>query len=107
MSKTPDLQNPQKALVGFYLCPTPGCGNYYGSSSMVDLSKEVALGRPEDHVPANNPGRIARHTRAECPDCRARGQRVERVLVATHVALPGPVASPEIPAAVGAGYRLS
>jgi hypothetical protein len=53
-----------------YICPTPGCGNYYGSSSMPDLSRERKYSIT--HRPSG--------TRDECPDCKAEGRTVRREL---------------------------
>lgn len=74
-----------------YVCPTEGCGNYYGTSSMPDLDKEYTGPKTEDRhqVPASqSPLGIVgvRHTRAECPDCRQRGIRVDRRLCSITVA---------------------
>jgi hypothetical protein len=54
--------------VTVWTCPTPGCGNYYGSSSAGDLFESFnqdAQGRPT-------------FPRSRCPDCRQRGLDVDR-----------------------------
>jgi hypothetical protein len=62
-------------MVLIYVCPTEGCNNYYGASSMPDLSKEKVFPSTANggmHVPA-------RFTRDECPDCRQNGKSVKRL----------------------------
>lgn len=63
--------------ISIYVCPTDGCTNYYGSSSMGDMSEVVAK------VGANfEPrGPSAWHARAACPDCRTKGIMIDRELV--------------------------
>lgn len=56
-----------------YICPAPGCGNYYGSSSMPDL----ATAQNRAHNPRSGEYAIT-GTRDECPDCKARGRTVRR-----------------------------
>jgi hypothetical protein len=56
--------------VAVWVCPTPGCGNWYGSSSAGDLA------RAETRAPNGGP---VTSTRDECPSCRGRGKRVRRV----------------------------
>jgi hypothetical protein len=56
--------------VAVWVCPTPGCGNWYGSSSAGDLA------RAENRAPNGGP---VTSTRDECPDCKVRGKRVRRV----------------------------
>jgi hypothetical protein len=54
--------------VVLWVCPTPGCGNYYASSSAGELDTEWnhdAKGKPTS-------------ARAQCPDCNRRGTRVNR-----------------------------
>jgi hypothetical protein len=61
-----------------YICPTPRCGNYYAA-------KDFRLDRTPDldaEQERRNPGTgeiTSTFTRTECPDCRQRGIRVERV----------------------------
>lgn len=68
-----------------YVCPTDGCGNYYGTSGMPDLSKQYTGPKTEDRfqVPLEQ-SRVGvagkRHSRAECPDCRQNGIYVDREL---------------------------
>ena len=50
-----------------WVCPTAGCGNYYGSSSERDLSKEVTGHRGMNGERWPDRG----HSRAQCPDCGA------------------------------------
>ena len=73
---------PLHLKVAVYVCPTPGCGNYYGASTMGDLGKQFTGPKVEDRAGlARATGSEMRHTRAECPDCRQRGLAVERKLV--------------------------
>lgn len=54
-----------------WVCPTPGCGNYYASSSAGDLSQlfNVKPNSSEKTFP-----------RSRCPDCRDAGRgEVDRV----------------------------
>lgn len=66
-------------IAKIWACPTPECGNYYASSGYAGqtLDKEVTgdRGMNGEHTPE------AGHSRAECPDCRARGRHVERIPV--------------------------
>lgn len=72
-------------VIEVYLCPTPGCGSYYGASNTPDLTKELTGPKTEDrHQIIASASRVGvagkRHSRAECPDCRLRGVHVDRVL---------------------------
>lgn len=78
--------------VTIYVCPTEGCGNYYGSNTMPPLEECWTGPKTEDrhnvHYPGTPPGK--RHTRAECPDCRTRGRgSVQRVPVTLTIPQPG------------------
>lgn len=64
--------------VEVWVCPTPGCGNYFASRAEGDLR--------QSHNREPNHGK-ATTSRAECPDCRDRGDRVERVLCGATVTL--------------------
>jgi hypothetical protein len=84
--------------VRVYVCPTPGCGNFFGGSDVGDLASEFTGVRAEDRGDyARKHGSPWRHTRAACPDCRARGASVERVSVVVSVPLPDPVPTPPLP----------
>lgn len=66
--------------VTLYICPTMGCDNYYGSSSMPDLEKAITSCT---HIETHVGGEVRRnlsHSRAQCPDCKA--QRVKVKLLA-------------------------
>lgn len=76
-----------------WMCPTPGCGNYYGASDAPDLSTEWTGARGLNFEPTP----AAAHTRAQCPDCKARGVEVERVPVRTTVRRPAPITAPPNP----------
>lgn len=59
-------------IVDIWECPTPRCGNYYASSAMagVDLTKKMNMDLKQKPT----------HSRARCPDCKARGIEVDRIL---------------------------
>lgn len=69
--------------VELWICPTEGCGNYYGASSArgKDLSTMMNYKLTDGSVPT--------HSRAVCPDCKARGVMVERVCHTVVVASAG------------------
>lgn len=82
-----------------YVCPTPGCDNYYGSTDMGDLGSQFTGPKTEDKFALQaTTGSTARHTRAACPFCRVRGRHVERVRMSLQIAVPttGP-ATPALP----------
>jgi hypothetical protein len=87
--------------IAVYICPTPDCGNYYGTSLMPDLTKEFSGVKLDDAGSLEAKGQSRyKQSRAECPDCRACGRgRIVRVLTRVNVAIPviGPEA-PELPA---------
>lgn len=70
-----------------YVCPSPGCGDYFGHSGIApDLSSHPTGPKTEDrHQVTKDASRVGvagkRHSRAECPSCRERGIFVERQLV--------------------------
>jgi hypothetical protein len=74
--------------VKVWVCPTDGCGNYYGSSSQahLDLTNEInhesSMLHSKDSSPANP--RVVGN-RGICPDCRSRGQEVQRERVTVDV----------------------
>lgn len=76
-----------------YVCPTPGCGNYYGAKGMPVLEDHHTGPKTEDRhqIPAAD-SRVGvmgmRHNRAECPDCRIRGTYVQRQRVTVAVEVP-------------------
>lgn len=68
-----------------YVCPTPGCGDYFGHTDMPDLAAATTGPKTEDrHQVSQLESRVnvagKRHSRAECPSCRERGVFVERIL---------------------------
>jgi hypothetical protein len=65
-------------IIELYVCPTSGCGSYYGTDGMPDLTvkNQHTHGINFEVIPQDQ-----WHSRAECPSCRARGERVERQLV--------------------------
>lgn len=94
--KVPEGFKPMRIEV--YACPTLYCPNYYGATNMPDLgSRFTSVMTEERHREPGDPCRGPepdgippgeRHTRAECPDCRALGVYVERVRVAGFVLVP-------------------
>lgn len=76
----------KSVTVSVWVCPTAGCGNYYAASGQVnlDLQQEMQDAVVENrYVPLGQPDggkrKPPKHSRAQCPDCRARGIEVERV----------------------------
>lgn len=57
-----------------YICPTEGCGNYYGSSAMGNMENI----QTDSHMRATFP-------RKRCPDCHIRGRDVMREPVMINV----------------------
>lgn len=67
-------------IVTVYVCPTPGCENYFASHKAgkdLHLRLQGDRGMNGEFNPEHR-----HHTRASCPDCWDRGERVERVPVA-------------------------
>ncbi len=99
----PDVQPPVATAtmktIHVYVCPTPGCPDFFGSTTMGALHHQFT-GPMTENKPAllASTGSTARHTRAACPTCRIRGVHVERVLVTTRISVPttGP-ATPDLP----------
>lgn len=89
----------QTKRVRFYVCPTPGCPDYFGSSSMQDLQTEWTGVKIEDRhqtgisVYEDAPMGM-RHPRAECPTCRLGGNHVMRLLAEAVVVVPPPELPP-------------
>lgn len=82
-----------------YICPTPGCGDYYGSGNMPDLGTSWNGPKLEDQgVKELREGSRYTNNRQSCPSCRLRGVDVQRVLMALAVDVPteGPP-TPELP----------
>lgn len=84
----------QTKQVKVYVCPEPDCGNFAASSSASNLEEEWTGYRGQNGE--KHPERA--HTRAQCPDCRARGKQVERIPAIVMVTIPGdPPQAPPIP----------
>jgi hypothetical protein len=102
--QTPEPPKPttQSIEITVHICPTEGCGNYFGSSSTPhDLTGELRMGRPEDRTKEGR--RLIKGTRSDCPICTVRlGKRVERVPITTRVIVPIATGDEE-PVAVPAG----
>jgi hypothetical protein len=72
-----------------YVCPTPGCPDYFGSSTMGDLSQEFTGPMVENRAKlTEETGSPYKHSRAECPTCRIKGIKVERVPLTTTLKVP-------------------
>lgn len=89
----------QTKRVRLYVCPTPGCPDYYGSTTMAILEEEWTGVKIEDRhqtgisVYADAPKGM-RHPRAECPTCRKAGKHVMRLPVEAIVVVPMPELPP-------------
>lgn len=80
---------PQHKTVEVWVCPTPGCGDYYGSSTAGDLTKQHSGPKVEDRAKLKEEtGSPWKHNRAECPSCRQRGQKIQRQRVRVKIELP-------------------
>jgi hypothetical protein len=77
-----------------YVCPTPDCANFYGSSSMGDLTQKLNHRTSMRNLANEDPSEWGKVTgsRAECPYCRDRGIKVERELHVLTVTTPDVVA---------------
>lgn len=64
-----------QVAVRVWVCPTPSCGNFYGSSSAPDLVTAVNRRSAMRNLADEDPSEWSKitSTRDECPDCRARG----------------------------------
>lgn len=84
--------------VELYICPTQGCPNFYGTSTMPDLAEQFTGPKTEDATTLERGphGSRYKHNRAECPDCRQRGEPVQRVRIRAQVKVP--VEGPPTPA---------
>lgn len=83
--------------IEFYICPTPGCPDYFGSSTMPSLETAWTGPKAEDRgILAVNTGSPHRHNRAECPTCRTQGRSVQRMRMRITVGVPkeGPPTPP-------------
>lgn len=82
-----------------YICPTPECGDYFGSGNMPDLSTSWNGPKIEDQGERQRlTGSRYTNNRQSCPSCRQRGKDVQRVLAKVQVPVPkvGPP-TPELP----------
>ena len=83
--------------VQIYVCPKIGCGNYFGSSSAGDLTKEFSGPKTENkHALHAISGSSYRNARSDCPSCLQRGVRTTRELVTIDIELP-PMRTPPPP----------
>lgn len=69
-----------------WVCPSPGCADYYAAGGSGDLtSKHTGVKVEDKHLYPASTSRVGevgmRHNRAECPSCRLRGVHVDRVPV--------------------------
>lgn len=67
-------------IIEVWVCPTPGCGDYYGAAGAGDLSQSRNLVSDMKHTVKSDPFAHPEvvSTRATCQACRARGVDVER-----------------------------
>jgi hypothetical protein len=77
--------------VKLWLCPTRGCGNYYASSSSADrdLGAEKIVRSSMQHGVGETPGTVIGN-RGICPDCKQRGEIVQREPLVIDVSPTGP-----------------
>jgi hypothetical protein len=71
-------------IVAVYVCPTPGCPDYYGASNMPALELQMNLRSDLTHTTSYDPSKALEdttHNRAECPTCRIGGKKVDRIRV--------------------------
>lgn len=76
--------------VEVYVCPMPGCPDYFGSTSMPKLEEVMNLKSDMTHTASYNPAKAdedVTHSRSECPTCRRGGKQVERVRRAVSVTI--------------------
>jgi hypothetical protein len=85
--------------VTMWVCPTPNCGNFYGSSHDADLTAQFTGPKVENRGELEAvTGSPHKHNRAECPDCRQRGIKAQRVPTVVRVTLPAhPPPTPALP----------
>lgn len=90
-------QGYQIKKVSLWVCPTPGCPDFYGDGRDVDLGTQLTGSKTENkHSEPIHRGpdgqdlpRGFKHTCAQCPTCRAAGRPPsERVLCTTTVLVP-------------------
>jgi len=69
-------------LIEVYICPTPGCGDYYGAAGMGDLGAKENLISDMCHTVKSDPFAHPEvvSTRDMCQSCRSRGVDSHRVL---------------------------
>lgn len=91
--------------IKLFICPTPDCGNYYGSSSTpADLTQHLSGPKVENRASQQDTtGSPWTGARSDCPDCRERtGDRITRELVVIEVPLPEPrTPVPDLPPVQG------
>lgn len=69
---------PHHTQVVVYLCPTKGCGNYYGNTTFrKDRTPDIDV--VMERRGSESGERHKTYARTECPDCRTRGSRVKRI----------------------------
>lgn len=79
----------EKMELDVYICPTPGCPEYYGVAGMGDLHKSFVGPKVENRgALKDSSGHADKHSRAACPTCRMNGVEVERQRVTVTVFRP-------------------
>lgn len=79
---TSDLEQqevPNQTQVVVYICPTKGCGNYYGNTTFrTDRTPDIDT--VMERRTSESGEKLKTYARTECPDCRSRtGARVKRI----------------------------
>lgn len=95
-----DVSKTNKTIL-IWVCPKSDCTNYYGASSdeAQNLGEQFTGPGVEDTKDfKTKSGSPYRHSRAECPDCRAHGEKIERMPIQITVSVPtvGP-STPALP----------
>lgn len=86
-----------RKVIELYVCPTQGCTSATVTKPGEKLEEEWTGVKSENRqAKAVSSGSEWSHNRAECPDCRQRGNPVQRVRVAVPVDVPmvGPPTPP-------------
>lgn len=71
-----------------WVCPTEGCTDLFPAGD-VDFQKAMTGPKVEDRAALKkSTGSPERHSRAQCPSCRARGLHIERIRTTAVVTIP-------------------
>lgn len=80
-----ESQAPSKSMI-IYVCPTPGCDNFFGAPDFRPDRQD--LSQPQEARSQTDGHRYQTHARSECPDCRLKGKKVDRVPYIVTAVLP-------------------